>query len=206
MNPEYYLSDPCGASSLPFWKTNAVTPPEGVTVVRDDEYSPFAYPGADAPYFKLIHRLENVAAPPIPAGYTLVAADSGTFASHINECYSDISVTAAELKEYASHPVYDPSLWIAVAEESSGRILATGIAEFDKSIGEGALEWIQVSPDCRSKGLGKFVVQSLLCELSRMARFVTVSGRCGGVTDPAPFYVSCGFTGKVIWHVIKKND
>ena len=204
MDPEYYISDPCGASSLPFWKTNIITPPENVTVVRDDKYSPSAYPGADEPYFKLVQTLKNIDTPVLPAGYAVTYSGFASFASHINECYADIGVTETELREYASRPVYDPSLWIAVAEARTGRVVATGIAELDKNIGEGALEWIQVSPDCRRKGLGAFIVHSLLFELSRKARFVTVSGRLKSESDPVSLYRSCGFGDPVIWHVISK--
>ncbi len=51
---------------------------------------------------------------------------------------------------------------------------ATGIAEFDVRIGEGILEWIQVSPEYRNRGLGAFVVNELLYRMQGKAGFVTV--------------------------------
>ena len=38
MEEKIYLSDPCGVSSLPFWKTETVTIPRSLKIVRDDEY------------------------------------------------------------------------------------------------------------------------------------------------------------------------
>ena len=39
MRAEEYLKDPCRASSLPFWKTEQLILPRGVTVIRDDLYT-----------------------------------------------------------------------------------------------------------------------------------------------------------------------
>ena len=37
MEKETYLADPCRVSSLPFWKTNSVTVPEGMLILREDD-------------------------------------------------------------------------------------------------------------------------------------------------------------------------
>ena len=38
MEKETYLADPCGASSLPFWKTEEIRIPEGITEIADDAF------------------------------------------------------------------------------------------------------------------------------------------------------------------------
>ena len=38
MDIEEYLKDPCGASSLPYWKTESLTLPDSVRIVRDDRF------------------------------------------------------------------------------------------------------------------------------------------------------------------------
>ena len=199
---EEYLRDPCAASSLPFWKTERTVLPENIAVIRDDNFSG-AGAGTDEPYFKMIHHLENVSRPVLPEGYELTAAGPEKLAAHINECYEKEGVTAEELASHAATNVYDEALWIAVREKAGGRIAASGIGEFDPRIGEGILDWIQVSPDKRRQGLGRFIVSELLYRLSEKAGFVTVSGRLNDSSSPFALYRSCGFVRPVIWHVVR---
>ena len=71
--------------------------------------------------------------------------------------------------------------------------MATGIAELDREIGEGVLEWIQVSKDYRRRGLGSYLVLELLWRMRKAARFVTVSGECENADNPEGLYRKCGF-------------
>ena len=127
------------------------------------------------------------------------------FARHIRECYAEGGISEADLQRYTSHPVYDPSLWLAIKDKRTEKTAATGIAEFDARIGEGILEWIQVSPKYRRMGLGAFVVNELLYRMKGKADFVTVSGRVNNKENPLTLYERCGFSEKVIWHVLSKQ-
>ena len=127
------------------------------------------------------------------------------FARHIRECYAEGGISEAYLQRYTSHPVYDPSLWISIKDKRTEKTAATGIAEFDARIGEGILEWIQVSPEYRKQGLGAFVVNELLCRMQGKAGSVTVSGKVTNSTNPLSLYERCGFSGKAIWHVIRNE-
>ena len=204
MDPGYYLADPCRASSLPFWKAERLPIPERLAIVRDDAFSPVQYGGRDDPYFKLRHDLKAVRATRLPDGYELVRCGVPDFAAHIAACYPSERVSPEELEGYRSHPVHAPDLWLAAAETGSGRIVATGIAELDTRIGEGVLEWIQVSPDHRRKGLGTFLVCSLLQRMRGRADFATVSGRMDSESRPLALYTACGFTDPVVWHVVTR--
>lgn len=42
ISSEEYLRDPCGASSLPLWKTEQMEIPVNITVVREDQYTALA--------------------------------------------------------------------------------------------------------------------------------------------------------------------
>ena len=206
MKKNCYLSDPCGASSLPFWKTETVTVPDCLKIIRDDEYrlKRTEYAGySDEPYFKLIHFLRDIHTPVLPDGFILAEIGIADFARHIRECYAEGGISEADLQRYTEHPVYDPSLWIAVKDKQHTKTVATGIAEFDARIGEGILEWVQVSPGYRKRGLGAFVVNELLCRMQGKAGFVTVSGKVNNPTNPLSLYESCGFSGKMIWHVMR---
>lgn len=205
MNAEAYLADPCGASSLPFWKTNSFPVPPSVTVLRDDAFAAPEEGYYDTPYFKLLHPLDKLERPPLPSGYSLVRADTEDFAAHIAACYAQEGVSAQELEASRRRRVYREDLWIALREDASGRIAATGIAELDGEIREGVLEWIQVSPEHRRRGLGRFVVGELLFRLRSGADFVTVSGRLDSPDHPLALYESCGFHSPVIWHILRKS-
>ena len=205
MEAEAYLKDPCGASSLPFWKTEQMRIPPGVTVCRED-HLPAGSAGEDERYFRLWHSLQAVPCPPLPEGYALSSAAPAEFAAHIRECYGTEGITAAAAEAWTRHAVYDGDLWIVVRDLATGRIAASGIGEADRRIGEGILEWIQVSPWCRRKGLGRFTVCELLRRLRGKADFVTVSGRAEDPNDPLALYLSCGFSGPVIWHIIRNDD
>ena len=201
MDISVYLSDPCRASSLPFWKTETVVIPENIMIVRDDKFSSL-HNGHDEPYFKLMHDLKTIPKPRLPEGYEIIKCSIDEFAQHINSCYTHEHLTIEELMTYELHPVYQPELWVAVVESKSGRIVATGIGELDDRIGEGILEWIQVSLDCRRKGLGAFVVCEILQRMRNKACFVTVSGRMTNESNPLALYRTCGFTNPVIWHIV----
>ncbi len=199
---EEYKARPCEAASLPFYKAEKTVIPDGISVFRDDEFDKESYHGADVEYFKLIHCLGSVLHPALPEGCKLMEAGVHELAGHINECYTEERVSAGELAAKMELGVYDPGLWIVIREFATNRIIASGIGEYDARIGEGILDWIQVSPDCRRRGLGKFIVCELLHRLSEKADFVTVSGRIDNECNPFALYCSCGFSHPVIWHVV----
>lgn len=203
---QQYLLDPCRTSSIPYWKTKSIAVPSGMVILHDDEYKKSEYHEyVDDPYFRLIHDLEDISDPILPKGYSLTEATPADFVTHINSCYDSIGISETELIKYTARPVYNASLWLAVKENQTGNIVATGIAELDREIGEGALEWIQVSKAFRGRGLGRFIVCKLLWRMNGSARFVTVSGQCSNKTNPEKLYRRCGFQGSDVWHILKKR-
>ncbi len=202
---QQYLINPCRSSSIPYWKAKSITVPKGMMVLHHNEYDETKFPEyIDEPYFRLIHHLKALSAPILPQGYSIAQAALSDFSAHINSCYDGIGISEAELNAYAARPVYDASLWLAVKDDQTDKIAATGIAEIDRDIGEGVLEWIQVSGAFRGKGLGRYIVSELLWRMKETARFVTVSGQCNNPAIPEKLYRRCGFTGSDVWHVLKK--
>jgi len=205
MNKAQYLAEPCGAASIPYWKAKQICVPDGMRIVHQRDYTPEMLESCtDAPYFRLYHGLERLSEPMLPTGVALCGASVEEFAAHINECYGG-GVTVEEVQGYRTRAVYDPTLWLALRDYETGHIVATGLAELDREIGEGILEWIQVSASQRGRGLGKYIVQELLWRLRGKARFVTVSGQCNNPTNPEALYRSCGFRGNDVWHVMRRR-
>lgn len=206
MKKEVYLANPCKASSLPFWKTNRVDIPENMMIVLEEDLQGVAVREyLDERYFKLIHRMNDLEKPVLDNRYEMVCCEVPEYVKHISSCYDGVGISTEALMSYQTHAVYDRDLWIAVTECGHNAIIASGIAEVDKDIKEGILEWIQVSPGYRGKGLGKFVVNELLWKMKDKADFVTVSGKIDNPTNPRSLYMACGFSEEAIWHVMRKR-
>lgn len=204
---EEYLLDPCGASSLSFRKSKLAAIPENMRIIRDDAFDPACFDSyIDTPYFKAIHRLAVLEKPELPHGFRLVAADAEEFSRHIRECFGG-GPDAADTEFQHLFAPENASLRITLADEKTGKIAASGLAEIGAEIGEGSLEWIQVSPEYRRAGLGTFIVRELLRRLafSQNARFATVSGQLNSEWHPLALYEKCGFAESVIWHVLMKK-
>lgn len=206
INKRAYLSSPCKTASIPYWKAKTITIPDSMQILHQDDYREIEYPQyIDEPYFRLSHNLQEILTPVLPRGYSLCRAMLRDYAAHINGCYDSIHITEAELRSYTTRPVYDPALWLAVQDDQTGQIAATGIAELDREIGEGILEWIQVSKDHCGRGLGSYIVSELLWRMKGIASFATVSGQCANPANPEALYRKCGFTGSDVWHILRKG-
>lgn len=207
MEKETYLADPCRASSLPFWKTNSVTVPEGMLILREDDprlgkVSPSCI---DTPYFKLIHSMQRIDRTALPMGYCFITPNETALSDHISSCYASERVSASELASYQFHPTYAPDLWLAIQDNETKAVIASGIAELDTDIREGILEWIQVSPAYRRQEFGQLIVNELLSRLQGRADFVTVSGKQNDLLNPRALYERCGFGAGMIWHILTKT-
>lgn len=204
---EEYLKNPCRAASVPYWKLQGLDVPDGMKILHQEDYKAGEYlQYDDEPYFRLIHTLQGLSAPSLPEGYSLCSAAAGDFAEHINSCYDSIGISEAELRDCAKRRVYSADLWLAVVDNQTGKIAATGIAELDREIGEGVLEWIQVSKGSRGCGLGSYIVSELLWRMKDTAQFVTVSGQCSNPANTERLYQRCGFSGSDVWHVLRKKE
>ena len=156
------------------------------------------------PYFRLIRwQNEPEVNAPLPIGFRIVEVNIQPEASKVSQligqCYPDLHPTLESVLSWVKHPTFDPALWVWVMDNAKGIPAGLGIAEIDKFILEGSLEWIQVLPQYRGIGLGKSIVQELLSRLEKRVKFTTVSGQVDNRTNPEAVYRSCGFKGNDIW-------
>lgn len=204
-----YQQSPCSALSIPYWKAKAVTVPDHMRIVHADDFDPGQWlEWTDTPYFRLYHDLKDIPLT-VPEGYTVrtaTRADGPVIVEIINRSYSDISVDLAQIARMTQTPAFCPDLWIIMLDKSTQKPVACGIADLDVEVGEGVLEWIQVLPEHRGRGIGKLVVRELLRRMQERARFATVSGQCDNPSNPEGLYRSCGFTGKDVWHILYKKS
>lgn len=156
-------------------------------------------------YFRLIHkdRLPDYNCSP---GFKLVDVDPGTenqaVAALIQGCYLDMQMDKDIITSWTKHTVYDPQLWVWVMDIDRGVPAGLGIAECDQEVSEASLEWIQVLPSYRGRGLGKAIVAELLRRVSGRVDFTTVSGKVDNATHPERLYRQCGFTGSDVWWLL----
>ena len=130
-----YLSNPCGESSLPYWKTVNMNVPENMLIKHNRNFGGECFVDyIDEPYFRLYHDLKMLRTSILPDGFQLCEASPAEYAAHINQCYADISITEEEIKSYFQHSVYSAALCIAVQECKSKKIVASGVAELDEQI------------------------------------------------------------------------
>jgi GNAT superfamily N-acetyltransferase len=156
-------------------------------------------------YFRLVHKGQPQEYR-IPSGFTFRKVDPHrdiqSVAEFINSCYADIQVNREIVRSWLKHPVYDPGLWIWVADEQTGQMAGLGIAEFDPQVPEASLEWIQVHPHYQRRGLGKAIVTALLQRVSDNVLFTTVSGKVDSAAQPEKLYRNCGFSGNDVWWLL----
>ena len=100
---------------------------------------------------------------------------------------------------------YKPDLWL-MAYDEKGCPAGCAIAEIGREINEGYIEWLQVLPPFRRKGLGSALVSELLRRMALGgADFCTVSGKASNPSAPEALYRKCGFEGNGLWLVFKKQ-
>jgi GNAT superfamily N-acetyltransferase len=153
-------------------------------------------------YFRLSHQGAILASePPSGFGFEPVrpVADIDALVQLISTCYPSMYITRAVVRGWLQHPVYDPSMWLWVVHLKTGDKAGLGIAERDRQVPEASLEWIQVHPAYRKRGVGRAVVTELVRRAADHVSIITVSGEFENAHQPALLYRRCGFGGEDIW-------
>lgn len=207
MTLEQYRQAPCRRSSLPYWKQKDLRLPEGLRVVHQEEFRAEDYLcWADAPYFRLLHTLDQVGPAELPGVLLRTAEerDVPQIAAIINASYADISVTGEQMTAERALPVFDPALWVIAESADTGAALGCAVGALDREAEEGMLEWVQVLPEHRRRGVGRLLVNALLERMRGRAQFATVSGKADDPLRPELLYRACGFTGEDLWHILRR--
>lgn len=160
-------------------------------------------------YFRMKHSLKDVEQSQIPEGFSINDVDPETEAdkvsTFIGECYENIHPSTETVESWSEKTVFDEESWIWIIDVERDKKAALGIAEFDERVSEISLEWIQVHPEYRVKGIGRILVNELLYRAQGKADFATVAGEYGTDNSPKSFYERCGFEGDDIWFVLRNE-
>ncbi|MBQ2085385.1 MAG: GNAT family N-acetyltransferase [Oscillospiraceae bacterium] len=201
MDVREYLQDPCGKLSVPYWKAVSMVMPGDVKILHCSEWN-----GQYENYrrfFRLRHDLRDLA--PLDFDCDTISMDwqAAELAGMINASYEDqgITVSVSDIMGWKERPTFREELCVYINAEG-GRMAASGIAEYDEVCREGSIEWVQVLPEYRRRGLGKKIVSVLLNRLRDMgAGFATVSGDLDSRSEPLRLYRKCGFAGDDVWYI-----
>ncbi len=203
MDREAYLRNPCGTLSVPWWKAETLAVPDSVKIIhcRDwkGQYSEYQR------FFRIMHDLKDLA--PADFDYDTIAMDGQAkhLCEMINASYRDehIAVREEDIRRWKNQRTFREDLCVYI-NACGGTMAASGIAAYDGTCREGTLEWIQVLPEYRRKGLGEKIVTVLLNRLRDTgAEFVTVSGNLDSASSPLELYRKCGFTGDDVWYICR---
>ncbi len=208
ISAETYKNNPCRVFSIPYWKAKSLTVPSNMRIVHGDEFDAKLLDNySDRRYFRLIHNLSNI--PEFgAAGISLEVIQSDRndeLADMINRSYthSEIRVSADYVSSLSATRVYCPGLWIGAVFDK--KLIGSIICDFDAEVGEAIIEWLQVLPEFRGRGIASVLICKALKTMSGFADFATVSGECDNPTNPEKVYRHCGFSGEDVWHILYKK-
>lgn len=203
MDIKEYLQNPCGMLSIPYWKAKTLAIPDSMRIIHcrywNEQHSDFQR------FFRIKHDLNNLR--PIDFDYNTLSIDyqATQLSEMINVSYKheNIVVTEQDILRWKHHETFREDLCVYINAEN-GQMVASGIAEYDETCREGVIEWVQVLPEYRERGMGKKIVDVLLSRLKSIgADFVTVSGNLDNTSKPLKLYKRCGFTGDDIWYICR---
>lgn len=203
-----YKQNPCGVLSIPYWKAEKMSIPDNIKIVHNKSFDQALLNDYnDKKYFRLVHKLND-----IPNysnnnyNYGVISkSEINELVKMINASYShtDVFVSADYINGLTKTKVYCPELWIGAFDD--GKIIGSIICDIDTEIGEGIIEWLQVLPEYRGKGIASVLICKALSIMEYSAEFATVSGECDNSTNPESVYRKCGFEGNDIWHILSKR-
>lgn len=200
-----YLRDPCGTLSIPYWKSKTQIVPDTIKIIhsRDwtGQYKDFRR------FFRVKHSLNDPIVTDFDYDTISIDCQAKQLADMINASYGHegISVSEHDIMQWKTHKTFREDLCIYINADG-GKMAASGIAEYDENCREGIIEWVQVLPEYRSRGLGQRIVTALLSRLKSLgADFVTVSGNLDNPTKPLELYKKCGFEGDDVWYICQKE-
>ena len=142
----------------------------------------------------------------LPLNYVEIQLEYANLAELINLSYLHlgISVSEKDVSEWTESIVYRSDLWTGVYFE--GKLIGAVISDFDSDIKEGIVEWVQILPDHRRRGLALCALCENLKMMQNSASFATVSCEIGNITNPERLYRKAGFHGNDIWHIVSENS
>jgi ribosomal protein S18 acetylase RimI-like enzyme len=91
--------------------------------------------------------------------------------------------------------------WFFLVQRPSGKRVGLAISGHDTDMDEGFIDWVQLLPRFRRRGLGTLLVRESIHRL-RQARLITVSGTLDAPFAAGDLYRKCGFEQERQWTIL----
>lgn len=145
--------------------------------------------------------------PELPAGFEISDCDpEGDLEQAMelmNAAYPSLRrfMTLPRLREMTHADHYFAPGWFFLVQRPSGKRVGLAISGHDTDMDEGFIDWVQLLPRFRRRGLGTLLVRESIHRL-RQARLITVSGTLDAPFAAGDLYRKCGFEQERQWTIL----
>ncbi len=159
-------------------------------------------------YYRAYLPAADVPAVDPPGGYEFapfdVQTDAPDAARLLNEAYPSLrDLTSPErLRHMAAQPYHRADCWFFLRQTRTRKIVGIALGGLCDDIGEGFIDWVEVQPRYRGRGLGRLLILELIRRLSQTASLITASGSLDAPFVIGNLYERCGFTQSRQWTVL----
>ncbi len=161
-------------------------------------------------YFRALYCGPAPVAPVLPPDLEIVScesdADLENAAALMNAAYPSLPRLASVegLRQMTRAAYYYPEGWFFLRDRRSGRDIGLAVNGYCRDVGEGFVEWVQVLPAFRQRGLGVLLVQESVHRL-RASRCITVAGSLDAPFAVGDLYEKCGFAQTRQWTILSQR-
>ncbi|MBD3236840.1 MAG: hypothetical protein GF330_09060 [Candidatus Eisenbacteria bacterium] len=129
-------------------------------------------------------------------------ADLSAAARLMNAAYASLPdfMTSERLEAMIASDYYFPGGWFFLIGRGE-RPVGLALSGYDREMDEGFIDWIELLPRQRQRGLGRMLIGECLRRLQH-ARWVTVAGSLDAPFVVGDLYRSCGFRQTAHWSIL----
>lgn len=144
----------------------------------------------------------------LPRDFSFVSLDperdAGRVTDIIHRAYPSLRrlVTAEQLQAMAKLAFYQPEHWFFLRHDGSGETVGVALGGFCSEMEEGFIDWVEVVPRFRGRGLGRCLILESIRHLCGSSRFITWTGSLDAPFVVGDLYKHCGFTRTRQWTVL----
>lgn len=156
--------------------------------------------------FRALHGGDTPAAGELPAEYRFEdcdpARDLPDAARLMNAAYPSLPrfMTPERLRGMIEKDYYFAPGWFFLTDRTRQRV-GLAISGYDREMDEGFIDWVELLPRLRQRGLGRLLVCESLRRLAS-ARWVTVAGSLDAPFVAGGLYRRCGFHQTAHWSIL----
>ncbi len=159
-------------------------------------------------YFRVTLRNPKPQPVNIPLGLEIVPfhpeRDTQAAAKLMNEAYPSLPqlMCPEKLQEMTRTDYFFSDGWFFLRDRREAKRVGLAICGYCEELEEGFIDWLEVLPRYRHRGLGASLVREAIRRLCDRARFVTASGSLEAPFVVGDLYTECGFQQARQWTIL----